>query len=284
MEASPVLKWVGSNADRSRLGRALLAENERDYTLKIEQILKRFKPDQRGARDAARDDVTEHAIEQSLDKAFKEAKLDIFESFVGENWTAERLRVLILERVEAELVRLFEGNNSGSAPMKDLDTLIQRGAEAVYRRLFEISELLASNQGSAVFVQRLYQAHGSLMDDQLREGADRMITRAANAAIEKLDGRFRRDKNGFALHYRAQRVVFDCLSENVERISSSETGVATVGEIEQKVTSTAAGECAAWLDYQFAQDKPQAPVPMRAIWSSAGPKDSPSMYNRTGAL
>jgi hypothetical protein len=33
------------------------------------------------------------------------------------------------------------------------------------------------------------------------------------------------------------RIVLDCLSENVERISSSETGIATIGEIEQKIAN-----------------------------------------------
>jgi len=286
--ASGVLGAVGSNADRSRLGKAFFIEEARDYTLKIKKIIERFKTEQQKARDSGRGDVTEHAIEQSLDKAVKSARLEIFESFVGENWTTERLRVLILDRVDAELGRLFDGNNRGNAPMQDLDTLIQHAADSIYRRIFEISELLAANQGSALFVQRLYQAHGGLMDDQLREVADRMITKAAKAAVGKFDGLLRRDENGYALRYRAQRIVFDCLSENVEKISSSETGIATIGEIEQKIASTTAAECAVWLDNQFGAqaDKitPQKPMPLRAIWSATGPKDNPSMYSGTGAL
>jgi hypothetical protein len=37
--------------------------------------------------------------------------------------------------------------------------------------------------------------------------------------------------------------VFDCLSENVEWITSSETGIATIGEIKQKIETTAITEC-----------------------------------------
>ena len=77
-----------------------------------------------------------------------------------------------------------------------------------------------------------------LVDDQLRELADGMIIKASNAAIGKFEGAMRRDDNGFALRYRAQRIVFDCLSENVERITSSETGIATIGEIKQKIEKT----------------------------------------------
>jgi hypothetical protein len=106
-------------------------------------------------------DVTAHAIEQSLDAAIKNAKLGTFETFLGENWTGERLRVKVLEQVLAEIDRLFEGNNRGYAPMGQLDNLIQHAAQSTYRRVFEVSELLAANRSSALFMQRLYQTHGS---------------------------------------------------------------------------------------------------------------------------
>jgi hypothetical protein len=112
-----------------------------------------------------------------------------------------------------------------------------------------------------------------------------MIIKASNAAIAKFEGALRRDDNGFALRYRAERIVFDCLSENVERISSSETGIATIGEIGQKIDQTARSECATWLENQFGAQaraiNPQGPMPLRVIWSATGPKDDPSMY--TGA-
>ena len=96
--------------------------------------------------------------------------------------------------------------------------------------------------------------------------------------------RLRQDENGFALRYRAQRIVFDCLSDNVEHISSSETGIATIGEIEQKIDETGKTECVGWLDHQFGTEarglQPQQPMPLRVIWSATGPKDDPSMYGR----
>ena len=43
-------------------------------------------------------------------------------------------------------------------------------------------------------------------------------------------------------------------------------------------------EVTAWLENQFGPEKgdlkPQKPMPMRVIWSAAGPKDDPSMYGR----
>jgi len=286
--ASDLLGAVGSTQDMEKVGATSSKDKDRDWTGKIEDIAKRFKAEQDKGDNkravAAAGDVTEHAIEQSLDAAFKNAKLDTFESFIGENWSAERLRKGVLDRVEADLPGLFVGNNRGNVSMQQLDGLIQRAAESTYRRIFEISELLAANRSSALFVQLLYQTHGGLVDDQVREVADGMITKASSAAIAKLEGTMRRDENGVALRYRAERIVYDCLSENVDSISNSETGIATPGVIEQRIQKTALTECGTWLENQFgAQGRgltPQKPMPLRVIWSAAGPKDDPSMYSQ----
>jgi hypothetical protein len=281
--SSALLGVVGSTQDLTSVGKTFSKDDDRDWTGWIQRIVDMFKGKQ-DKRITTPGDVTEHAIEQSLDTAFKKARLDTFESFLGENWSAERLRVRILKRVYADLPHLFDGNNRGNAPMQDLDNLIQRAAESVYRRIFEVSELLASNRSSALFVQRLYQSQGALVDDQLRELADGMIIKASNAAIGKFEVAMRRDDNGFALRYRAQRIVFDCLSENVDRITSSETGIATIGEIKQRIETTATTQCTNWLDNQFGTQarglNPQEPMPLRVIWSATGPKDDPSMYSR----
>ena len=141
---------------------------------------------------------------------------------------------------------LFNGNSRG-APMQELDQLIQHAAQATYRRLFELSELMAANRGSALFVQRLYQTHGSHANDQLREDATDMITHTANAAVGKFETALRQNENGYALRYRAERIVFDCLSDNVEKISSSETDIAEKGEIAQRIEAHGQ-ERVRWLD------------------------------------
>ena len=276
----------GTSKTISPLGKANSREGERDWTQKVQDILKEFhdRQAQEGRGVTTAGDVTEHAIEQSLDAAIKNAKLDTFETFLGENWSGERIRVMILDRVGADVDSLFGGNSRGYAPMQEVDKIIQRAAQQTYRRIFEVSELLAANRGSALFMQRLFQTHGGLVNDQLREATDDMIGRASNNAISKFESGLRQDSNGFALRYRAQRIVFDCLSENVERISSSETGIATAGEIKQKIEDTSKSVCVTWLDHQFGGDTralaPQKPMPQRVVWSESGPKDDPSMYGR----
>lgn len=283
--SSVAVSDVGSTKDLNEIGQQSISnDRNRDYTSKIRDIIERFKEAQSRARDTTPGDVTSHAIEQSLERAVKAAKLDVFERFLNESWTSERVRTMILERVEADLTPLFDGNNRGNAPMEALDTLIQKAAEAVFRRIFETSELLAANRSSALFMQRLYQTHGALVDGELRETADRMITRASLGAVNRYETVMRRDPNGFALRYRAQRIVFDCLSENVEKITSSETGMLTNGEIQSRIAKTSEAQCGAWLENQFGTEKsdlkPQRPMPMRVIWSATGPKDDPSMYGR----
>jgi hypothetical protein len=296
--SSAVVTDVGSTKDLNEVGQQSVAQKDRnrDYTIRITEIIEAFKKEERKGRDEARKeargetreltsgDVTAHAIEQSLDKAVKNAKLDVFERFVNEAWTSERLRVAILNRVQAELSPLFEGNNRGKAPMEALDALIQRAAESVYRRIFETSELLAANKSSAQFMQRLYQTHGALVDSDLRESAGNMLYKASMAAVGRYETAMRRDASGYALRYRAQRIVFDCLSENIEKLTSSETKIATVGEIEHRISDASSSLCEAWLENQFGSEKgdlkPQKPMPVRVIWSATGPKDDPSMYGR----
>ena len=268
----------------SSLGKAALKETERDWTEAVQKIINRFTANQ-DKRVTSPGDVTEHAIEQSLDSAIKNAKLDTFESFLGENWTVDRLRLMVLDRVSDELDSLFKGNTRGYAPMQEVDNLIQHSAQAIYRRIFELSELLAANRSSALFVQRLYQTHGAHAKEGLREDVNDMIMQAANAAMSKYEAAFRQNDNGYALRYRGKRIVFDCLSDNVDKISSSETDIAEKGEIAQRVNGTSTTECATWLQNQFGTDihaiKPQKPVPLRVVWSGAGPRDDPSMYGQT---
>jgi hypothetical protein len=296
--SSAVVTDVGSTKDLNEVGQQSVAlkDRNRDYTIRIGEIIEKFKEAERKGRAEARKeargetremtsgDVTAHAIEQSLDRAVKNSKLDVFERFVNEAWTPERLRVAILDRVQPELSLLFEGNNRGKAPMEALDSLIQRAGEAVYRRIFETSELLAANRSSAQFMQRIYLAHGASVNTELRESTDNMLYKASLSALSRYEAAMRRDANGYALRYRAQRIVFDCLSENADKLTSSETKMAPVGEIGFRIANASTSICLDWLENQFGSEKedlkPQKPMPMRVIWSANGPKDDPSMYGR----
>jgi hypothetical protein len=255
-------------------------DDERDWTGKVQEIINRFK-DKQDKNVSTPEDVTEHAIKQSLNEAVSKANLNTFESFVGENWTADRLRVKVLETVLADLDSLFNGNNRGYVPMQQLDTLIQHAAEVTYRRVFENSELLAANRSKAAFVQRLYQDLGARVDD---DDIHSILGNAAGAALGKYEVVFRRSDVGNTLRYRAERIVFDCLSENVIKIFSSETGIATPSEIQQRIVDTVKTECVSWLDHQFGSDprsiSRQRPMPLRVVWSASGPMDDPSMYGQ----
>jgi hypothetical protein len=281
---SQSLGTVGASDDLDQIGKDEDVEAGRDYTGRIDQLIKRIQVAQNAQHSTKEGDVTEHAILEALESSIRESNLTKFETFLGENWSPERLRVMILDRVENEIGGLFDGTNRGAVTMNDLDLMIKKAAKNVYARLFETSELLAANRSSTLFVERLYQTHGDLVNGEVRESAEQLLADAAASGVEPLEPSLRRDPNAFALRYRAQRIIYDCLSDNVEAISSSESGMATPAEISKGVRDVTKEQCAKWVSAQLIGEdnkvKPQEPLPLRVIWSAEGPKDDPSMYGR----
>ena len=165
--------------------------------------------------------------------------------------------------------------------MSDLTTMINKAAREVYVQLFETSELLAANRGSTLFLQRLYQSHGDLKDN-VREDTEQFLIEASSAGTSSFDPLFRRDLNSYALRYRAERIIFDCLSDNVDSITASNSGMASTAAIEKRLLEVDRQQCSKWVANQMIgadkQLKPQDPMPLRVIWSADGPKDDPSMY------
>ena len=110
--------------------------------------------------------------------------------------------------------------------------------------------------------------------------------KASNGVTAKFDAAIRQDENSFALRYRLQRIVFDCLGANVARITASDGALPTRDEIEQRIGMLSQNECSAWVATQFIGEggrlKPQQPMPLRAVWSASGPRDDPSMYGSAG--
>jgi hypothetical protein len=281
---SQSLGAVGASDDLNQIGKDDNAEANRDYTGRIDDLIKRIQQAQNAQHSTKEGDVTEHAILEALETSIRDANLIKFETFLGENWSPERLRVMILDRVQNEIGSLFDGTNRGQVTMNDLDLIIKKAANGVYARLFETSELLAANRSSTLFVQRLYQTHGDLVSGEVRETAEQLLLDASASGVAPLEPLLRRDPNAFALRYRAQRIIYDCLSDNVEEISSSESGMANSAEISKGVLDVTQQQCAKWVAAQLLEGggkiKPQDPMPLRVIWTADGPKDDPSMYGR----
>jgi hypothetical protein len=288
VESSPILGEVGSINGQGELGQTTSREADRDYTAKIESLIKDIKSEQDRQKLTKEGDISEHGVVEALSDAYKQANLSRFETFRDENWSAEQLRGMVIDRVSNDIVGLFEGTNRGAVTMSELDAIIKKSAKSVYARLFETSELLAANRSSSLFVQRLYQTHGDLMQGQVREDAEELLLRASIAGVGAFDGLLRRDPNAYALRYRAQRIIFDCFSANIVAITSADNGIATPAEIEQRIADTDEKECSKWVAAQLqgpdGKVKPQEPMPLRVVWSAAGPKDDPSMYTEASEL
>ena len=281
---SQSLGAVGASDDLDQIGKDENAEANRDYTSRVDDLIKRIQQAQNAQHSTKEGDVTEHAILEALETSIREANLIKFETFLGENWSPERLRVMILDRVQNEIGTLFDGTNRGEVTMNDLDLIVKKAAGNVYARLFETSELLAANRSSTLFVQRLYQTHGDLVNGEVRESAEQLLSDASASGVAQLEPLLRRDPNAFALRYRAQRIIYDCLSDNVEAISSSESGMANSAEISKGVADVTKQQCSKWVSAQLigadGKIKPQDPLPLRVIWTAEGPKDDVSMYGR----
>ena len=280
---------VGASDDLDQIGKDQNVDANRDYTTRIDDVIKRIQQAQSAQHSTKEGDVTEHAILEALNTSIHDAKLFRFETFLGENWSPERLRVMILDQVLNELGGLFDGTNRGAVTMNDLNSIISKSARNVYSRLFETSELLAANRSSTLFLQRLYQTHGDLVNGDVRESAEQLLAEASAAGVAPLDPSLRRDPNAFALRYRAERIIYDCLTDNVEAMTSSESGMAPSAEINKHVLEVTDQQCAKWASAQLIDPdgkvRPQDPMPLRVIWTSKGPNDDdPSMYGRATDL
>jgi hypothetical protein len=276
---------VGASDDLEQIGKDYNADANRDYTSRVDDVIRRIQQAQSAQHSTKEGDVTEHAILEALNTSIHDAKLFRFETFLGENWSPERLRVMILDQVMNEIGGLFDGTNRGAVTMNDLNSIISKSARNVYSRLFETSELLAANRSSTLFLQRLYQTHGDLVNGDVRESAEQLLADASAAGVAPLEPSLRRDPNAFALRYRAERIIYDCLTDNVEAMTSSESGMAPSGEINKRVLDVANQQCAKWASAQLidadGKIKPQDPMPLRVIWTAKGPNDDdPSMYGR----
>ena len=182
---SQSLGTVGASDDLNQIGKDDNAEAGRDYTSRIDDLIKRIQIAQNTQHSTKEGDVTEHAILEALESSIREANLTKFETFLGENWSPERLRVMILDRVQNEIGGLFDGTNRGAVTMNDLDLMIKKAAKNVYTRLFETSELLAANRSSTLFVERLYQTHGDLVNGEVRESSEQLLADAASSGLRK---------------------------------------------------------------------------------------------------
>jgi hypothetical protein len=295
--ASPVLGVVGSTKDLQDIGKPVSKEDDRDYIGALDRLVGRLSEKQDKGLSMA-GDVTASGIEQALLKAIKEAKLDTFERFASESWTPDRVRKLVLDRIYNNLDPLLGGQSRGQVRMDAMNPVIQEAAAGIYRRLFETSELLATNRAANQFIQRLYQTTGGWVDTRTREIADTLVKKGASKTLARYDRLLNSSEASYTYHYRAQRIVYDCLSENMETITkldppekAGEPGRPPSPEAsEQRIKAISAAKCDEWLITQFGDPeaagnrlKAQTPVPLRAVWSKDGPIDDPSMYIKSAS-
>ena len=105
---SSILGEVGSTDDSTVLAR-WRRRADRDYTGRDRGFDQAHQETQKAQGSTKDGDISEHGILESLTAAYKQANLQRFETFLGENWSAERLRGMIIERASNEIAGLFDG-------------------------------------------------------------------------------------------------------------------------------------------------------------------------------
>lgn len=270
-------------------------DNQRDYNGAIKFLLSLIdnaakSRSRQGNSTLSQGDVTQHAIDRSVTHAYEDANLSTFEQFVGEQWTNERLRVAILERASAEVPGLLVGNNFNRVEMAPIDEMIQRAGRAIYARTLETSELIALNQATARFTRALFELRGPSVNNDLRSGVEGMLLAASKAAFADYAERFIRSEFGVVMRYRAERILNDCLTANLDEISGSGKQEATHQQMEQKVQELSRGECRNWVINAIGDPKQMdakadlkllKPLPERAVWVAPGvAKTDASMFGR----
>jgi hypothetical protein len=270
-------------------------DNKRDYTAALAELLRMVdatskRNSREGASFLAQGDVTQHALDRAVSKAYESSDLAVFEQFVGEQWTNERLRVAIIDRARSEVPGLLVGNNLQRVELAPLEEIIQRAGRSIYKRTLETSELIAVNQATARFTRALFETHGPLQSGDIREGVEQMLLAASRAALRDYDERFVRNEYGVILRYRAERILFDCLILNIEEIGGGKSKSATTERMVGKVDELSRGECKQWVVKAIGvPDKSEdrgdqtviKPLPIRAVWVAAGPpKTDSSMFGQ----
>lgn len=270
-------------------------DNQRDYNVAIKDLLQVIdsaakRNSRQGDSSLSQGDVTQHAIDRSVTHAYEDANLSTFEQFVGEQWTNERLRVAILERASAEVPGLLVGNNFSKVEMSPIDEIIQRSGRAIYGRTLETSELIALNHATARFTRALFELRGPSVNNDLRSGVEGMLLAASKAAFADYAERFVRSEYGVTMRYRAERILDDCLTANLDEITSSGKKEATRDQMNKKVQELSRGECHNWVVNAIGDAKQTdpkedrkllKPLPERAVWIAPGvPKTDASMFGR----
>ena len=282
---SDVLDDVGEYEGDMALADSTSKESERDYASKVQNLIDRIQSSRAKQSATKEGDVTQHAILELLSAAIKDTHLQKFETFLGEDWSYERLRVMILDRVDNEIGSLFDGTTKGDVAMSDINDIIKKSAQEVYLRLFETSELLAANRGATLFAQRLYQVQGDQVSADMRENAENWLKQSAEAELAAIDPLIRREDNAYVLRYRAERIVYDCLSDDVPGLTSSDAGIAPTAEIARRIQEATGAKCKDWVSKQFFgpdnKIAEQDPLPLRVVWTTSGPHSDPAMYGHS---
>jgi len=308
-------------AEKSTVGVARTSDRQRNYDAALERFMAEF--DSAKAADAAKKKsaakgseaagktvvviedkngaITRNTIDRLIGTAYRESGLDGFERFAGENWTAARLKVAILDRATTDVYGMVSGPSAGSVSYKDVEEAIKKAAKIVYQNVFELSEILAVNRAVERFNQTALE-RGQFGAGSLGSGSEKWVTEAAAgvlggparsgedrdrgglADIQKAINQTAPDDLSHALRYRAVRVAVDCFVEQMiaDDAATAVGRAAQTIDIVDRVHKLAQTECRKWLRNVVNGGELRNPMPQRVVWQADGSaQKNPAMF--TGA-
>ena len=273
-------------------------EKARDYSSAIEQILATIRDAmastaRNGIATLSQGDVTKHALDQAVTQTYQDARLATFEQFLGEQWTNERLRVAIVMLANTKMPELLDGNNFKRVEMKTLSEIIDKAGRDVYKRTLEMSELIAMNQATGRFMRVMFETHGSVQTDDQSVVMEDILHAGSTEAFKDYVERFQRSDLGVVMRYRAERVLMDCLTANVDKLVEGDSKKLSKQTAIAKIKELANGECRNWIVKAIGEPKPGTaqedekilqPLPVRAVWVDGEAKTDASMFGRASRL
>ena len=137
----------------------------------------------------------------------------------------------------------------------------------------------------------MYELYGPLEHENLRAGVEEMLLGANRLAFADYEERFVRSEYGVILRYRAERILNDCLTSNIEDIVKKDAQQRLKKQtMIERVEELSAGKCRDWVVSALGKadskedEEALEPLPVRAVWTGPGKaKTDVSMFVRVNS-
>ncbi len=192
---------------------------------------------QRKSRSADINQISAGEVLRLVDETYlrPETGLHRFDTFAGELWTRDRLKVALLGEAERRLPPYFNGVGAKGPDIEDLRAVMHGAARQVYARAAEMSEIVGVSHSFDRFLRTVSEnsdqvppvlhaigaeaRYEGLLPGALRSLEMALVTAGTPSATADRSGTDRR----FQYRVRARRTLYDCMSANYVEIATGQS-------------------------------------------------------------